>query len=182
MSSEQPQIRELTADQVNQWLTDFALQLTCWKLGLYYGSAVYLEMGDKVPTVTHRGEPETKGAANLVLLSDHWIIRQGERRLAQADTITREYAEMALAPIFIGHRPRQIEIADQALLASIHFTNDVAIDLWLSRQDPLREDDELFNLFLPDGRIVIFDVEHKLHLVLETSKQRLEHWRKKTLN
>lgn len=182
MPSNQPQIGKLSADELNKWLAELAPHLTCWKLGLYYGSVVYMEMGDKVPTLTYRGEPDVKGAANLALLADYWVIRHHEQKLAQADTITREYAETFLAPKFIGQRPRYVEVADQALLASIHFTGDLAIDLWLSRQDPLQEDDELFNLFLPDGRIVIYDVDHKLHLSEEISERTAAHWRKRISN
>lgn len=161
----------------------FAPHLVCWKTGLYYGSMVYFELGDKVE-VAVRGESKLIGSANVSLDCDDWRIRASGKEIANSLTITRERAEGELFSHFVDQRLVDVRTSEKALELLIAFTGDLEITLRANR-DPEAGDDELAALRLPNGYVVSCNVDRGAkRLVFRSSRydRFAEHWRKDHLS
>jgi hypothetical protein len=160
-----------------------APHLVCWKTGLYYGSMVYFQLGDKVE-VEVRGEPKLVGSANVSLDCDDWKIRARGTEIASSPTITRERAEEDLSRHFVGQRLVDVRASDRDLELLIAFTGDLEIILRPS-QDPEAGDNELAAIRLSNGYIVACNLDRgDKRLVFRTERydRFAQQWRKDHLS
>jgi hypothetical protein len=162
----------------------FAPHLACWETGLYYGSTVYFQLGDKVE-IPVRGESKLVGSANVTLSGYDWWIYAGVAEMANSRAVTPEQAEGGLSRIFVGQRLVDVRVSDQDLKLLIKFSGDLQITLRPS-QDPEFVDDELAAIRLPNGYIVTCNVDlaAKQGFVFRTSPydRFAQRWRKDHLS
>ena len=151
-------------------IVDRLAGLTCWQVGLSYGSTLRFELGGRFEAPTARGEKAMFGEATLWLTGDDWIIERNGAFLAGSESIDRRTAEILLNTHFMGQHLDEISQAPARI--SIRFEAGLSLLAWKPPDAEIALDEDLVTIFLPDGRIAKFNVADGLHLSEEIDPKR----------
>lgn len=152
--------------------------LLCWKVGLFYGSMVYFEMGDKLEERRLGGSIDIVGSATLTLLGDNWWIHDHGKEIARSIDISRDVVESDLADKFIGKTLSEIRLDEIEKVVFISFSQDMDIrvdpsDTPLSKMD---DRDDSMTLDLPNGEIVYYHPAKELRIADVVNKTKHADW------
>jgi hypothetical protein len=147
--------------------------MACWKVHLAYGSTLHIGFGDQLDGTVD--DPE--GSISLSLYADDWRIEQGGRLLTESISVDREEAEGEVAERLAGATLEAIRSGGSGIELSL--SRDVKVRLWRPDDSPgMAEDDDLLHCFLPNGRILCFNVRDQLYLSADIDEPRAAAWRR----
>jgi len=145
----------LTSEEATEIVCSFG-ELGCWKVGLAYGSTIYLELGDRVRAQDGDTSREV-GVANLWLYGDDWRVESGDGIVTDSGSVDRDIVESFLSNALQGCHIERLESGPGKCRVAL--SKGMSIRLWrFGDADADSEDDDLLNLFLPDRRIICFSV------------------------
>jgi hypothetical protein len=164
-------------------LTDLLSQfapLTCWKVGLIYGSMLYFDMNDRIVEKRKKGGFYIYGSATLHLDGNNWNIYHHGIKIANSYYINRDIAESSLHQKFVGQRLLKIipPIQPKVKRLTIVFSDELEI---MVRQGKNIEYN-LVKLYLPDGSILCWDYSKGLYIHEETHSFRASCWQQTNSN
>jgi hypothetical protein len=141
-------------------LDKFRDHLTCWKVGLSFGSLSYFEMGQKWPAKLENGSVVEIGSATLVLESDEWTITWRGNRIADSESINDELANNLIWKYFVGKTLNSITYTEASKECRICFseegvtTGDVIINV------TGESDEDMCKITFPDGTIIVCNAKN----------------------
>jgi len=167
----------------NAVLTDLLSQfvpLTCWKVGLTYGSMLYFDMNDRIVEKRTKGGFYIYGSATLHLDGNNWNIYHHGTKIADSYSINRDIAESSLYQKFVGQCLLKIipPIQPKVKRLTIVFSDGLEI---MVRQGKNIEYD-LVQLFLPDGNLLCWDYSKELYVREGADDFRASCWQQSNLN
>jgi hypothetical protein len=157
----------LTEEECDKILMPLKERMTIWKVGLYYGSMVYFEMGEKKLSKKN----EEIGEFNLTLNCDEWYLRKNNVKVCDSFTITREFAENNLGHMMFGEKFDDFDIDIQSKITTIYFKESYQINLFHDNTIEMDQYHTLFSLRLQKEKYISL-LQGKLpRLEMEVHKQ-----------
>ena len=130
--------------------------MVIWKVGLYYGSALYFEMGKKcLDYRLNKKEGDEIGEFNLKLEANEWYCEGNNHELCNSSNITREFAETSLNNMLIGKKFEEYIIDIPNNVTTLYFEDNYQIKLFHEENDPRNNFDYIFSLFIPKKIIAL---------------------------
>lgn len=155
--------RKITEKELREILARYSSDLKCWKVGLYYGSTIYFEMGKEDLKKVGRSGLKQVGSVTLDLDGYRWTISQDGTDITDNNLITRELAETVLTEKFSGQTLDSVEITQNLNLIQFHFSNDLKIKIQ-ENIDSDYIDEELFTLKFLDYIFVYYEINNGLYI------------------
>lgn len=149
--------------------------MRCWRFGRYLGSMLTLDFGEQIELRTIDSATVAEGELMIGIRNVFWVAIDGERTVANADDVDDVVFVNDLQQRPIGAALQAIESTEDSRWIVFRFDNDFAlkvdaINTWKTEAD-------VFEITLPDGRIVVLDEEGAIEVLDETELTRAERWR-----
>jgi hypothetical protein len=135
----------ITEDDAERLISPFKQDMVVWKVGLYYGSLLYFEMGQKHLTRRHT----ERGEFSLTLECDEWYLQQNNIELCNSVTIDRTFVEGVLHPIMTGAKFAGFAIDILSRMTTISLDSGYTIKL-AHENSNVMDRKLLFTLYLPE--------------------------------
>jgi len=136
-------------------LAKFKDHLTCWQVGLSFGSFLYFHMGANLPERTKGGSVVKIGSTMLVLESDEWTITRQGKTIADSDTITEDLVDRLIFKYFIGKSLKSIEYVNDLKECIINFTEEGGTRGEIIIRMKGEADEDMCTITFPDGTIIV---------------------------
>lgn len=144
----------VTNAELRNLLAQFRTHLTCWKVGLGYGSFLRFEFGRHWQMKLHRGDVVDIGSVSLILEAYDWKIEKDGRRVVDAEEISDDLID-DLVSIFDSVRLLEVKFSSEEKQLLIKFSSGLRIAS-TARTDSKDGyiDRDLCSLTLPNGRTI----------------------------
>jgi len=164
----------VTEEEIRRNLQRFA-DLSCWKVGLAYGSTLYFELGAKLQE-RGAGPEDAIGSLSLWLYADDWRIEQAGVLVSDSESVDRQQAEGDIAARFAGARLQAVSACGNSV--EILFSGGLRITLWRPEDSDLDPADDLVHCFFPDGQILCFNTKNRFYASREPDRFREAEWQR----
>jgi hypothetical protein len=158
--SKSKRVRPLSSAEFAELLGTFP-RLACWEVALSVGSILRFEFGRHLVKEVSQATEEL-GSATLWLEADDWRISRDGIELLNSEQATSDNVEFRVKSAFLGASIRSAVLT--AARITIVFSRGLSITAWRGADSEMEDDDDLINLFLPDGSIVAFSAAAGLFL------------------
>lgn len=164
----------ITVAQLNELLLGFQ-PMRCWRFGRYLGSMLTLDFGDQIGVQTHDSTTVAEGCLMIGLRNVLWVAVDGERTITTAEDVDDIVFANDLERRPIGAALQLVENTVDGRWIAFRFDNSFALkvdaaNMWKTQSD-------IFEITLPDGRIVVRDEEGGIEVLDEIEPVRAERWR-----
>lgn len=164
----------LTVAQLNELLIGFQ-PMRCWRFGRYLGSMLTLDFGDQIDVETHDSTTVAEGGLMIGVRNVLWVAIDGERTITTAEDVDDVVFANDLERRPIGAALQLVENTADGRWIAFRFDNGFALkvdaaNMWKTESD-------IFEITLPDGRIVVRDEEGAIEVLDEIEPVRAERWR-----
>ena len=171
-------MRLLSNSDLTHLIESFAEYLTCWKVGLQYGSQMVFDMGPMFEHQLKPGLPVTEGSCELILEGYDWKIFDRMRDLiASSDTVSEEIVRDRIDPAFLKTVLQSVKFNRQNKELFIEFSNGLLIAS-AAQLSGEYVDDTLCILVLPDGRVLSCDARKGFYWDGSISEEHAERYAK----
>lgn len=169
----------LSTSELDEYLSAFR-HLQCWRFGRYLGSMLTLDFGRQIDVETHDSTVVAEGELLIGIRNVFWkAFADDGRTLTSADEVDDELFKIDLVPLAVGASIVSVSSTHDGRWINFRFDNGftLAIDttnMWQSGGD-------LFEIKIPDGRIVVLDEEGVLQILEEVEPLRAERWQSRLI-
>jgi hypothetical protein len=144
--------QQITIDIFDKLIAPLRSEMVIWKVGLYYGSKLYFEMGNRcIDSKINRDV----GTISLTLEADDWQLIRADRELCNASTVSRELVENSLNDQIVGATLGNVNIDYEHHITTISFTNGDLLTLPHECSGANNGYHLIFTLYLPGKSIVL---------------------------
>lgn len=149
--------------------------MKCWRFGRYLGSMLTLDFGEQLNVKTHDSTIVAEGGLMIGIRNVLWVAIDGERTITTADEVDDAIFVDKLERRPIGATLEVIESTADGRWIEFRFDNGFALKLDTTNR--WKTESDIFEITLPDGRIVVQDEEGTIEVLDETEPIRAEWWR-----
>ena len=164
----------ITVSQLNELLSSFQ-PIRCWRFGRYLGSMLTFDFGAQLVIKTHDLMAAAEGCLVIGVRNVLWAAEDGGRTITSAEDVDDAIFANDLAWRPIGAALNLIESTAGGLWISFRFDNGFALKV--DATNTWKTESDIFEITLPDGRIVVLGHEGALELLDEIEPIRAEQWR-----
>lgn len=151
-----PQRHAITKEHFNAILSPLKKEMRVWKIGIYYGSLLYFEMGKKhIDYMINKTKGDKIGEFSLTFECDDWHLDNNDREICNSETINRDFAETSLNEMMKDVRFEDVIIDIPNKMTTIYFDKSYKIRLMHDNTEVLDDYHSLFSLYLPGETIVL---------------------------
>jgi hypothetical protein len=146
-------------NRIKTLLVKFADHLTCWKVGISFGSFLYFEMGDKLITNLGGSATVETGSTTIVLEGDDWTILRQETEITNSGSVTYSLIDTDIKQYFIGKPLTSIEYDSDSKTCRICFNEKGHINdeiIIIVRGKP---DEDMVSITFPNDTIIVCNAE-----------------------
>lgn len=169
------ELQPLTPSQVTEIVRSFP-NLKVWHAALSIGTMIRFELGGQVRGAPFRSETELRGTGSLGIWADEWLIEQESVAILHSENPDKSALENLVFELLRGEEIVAFEASDAEPVVKIVFSNGTSIAVH-SLTGPDEDEEDLFQLHVPDGRIICFNRLHKFYLADEVDETLLLYWR-----
>ena len=168
----------LSVAELDEHLSAFR-HLRCWRFGKYLGSMLTLDFGRQIDVKTHDSTMVAEGELVIGIRNVFWWAGDGDHKLMTAEEVNDGVFETRLVPLVVGASLASVSSTQDGRQIIFSFDNGfmLAIDstnLWHSGGD-------LFEIKVPDGRIIVLDDEGAIEVLDEVEPLRAELWQSRLI-
>jgi len=168
----------LTVTELNEHLSAFR-HLRCWRFGKYLGSMLTLDFGSQIGVETHDSTVVAEGELLIGIRNVFWSAADGDHKLTTAEKVTDEVFETQLVPLAVGASLASISSTQDG--RQIIFSFDNGLRLIVDSTNMWQSGGDLFEIKLPDGRIIVLDEEGAIEVLDEVEPLRAELWQSRLI-
>lgn len=164
----------ITVTQLNELLVSFQ-PMKCWRFGRYLGSMLILDFGDQIEIKTHDSTIVVEGGLMIGIRNALWVVTSGERVITTAEDVNDLLFANDLERRPIGASLQLVESSADGQWIVFRFDNGFALKV--DAANTWGTESDIFEITLPDGRIVVLDAEGVIEVLDEIEPIRVERWR-----
>jgi len=159
---------------LNELLATFQ-PLPCWRFAKYLGSMLTLDFGDQIDVQTHDSTFVIEGSLVIGVRNAFWIAMMGERVITNSAGVDQPTFDKELSRCPIGSVLEEVSKTDDNRWISFRFANTFALNV--DATNMWKTESDIFEITLPDGRIVVHDQEGIIEILDEVEPVRADRWR-----
>lgn len=163
----------MTVAQLNELLASFH-PMRCWRFGRYLGSMLTLDFGDQIDVKTHDSTTVAEGSLMVGIRNVLWLAVDGERAITTAEEVDDVVFANDLEPRPIGAALEMIESTADGRWIAFRFDNGFALKV--DAGNTWKTESDIFEITLPDGRLVVLDNEGVMEVLDEIEPIRAGRW------
>lgn len=160
--------------QLNELLAGFH-PIRCWRFGRYLGSMLILDFGDQIDIKTHDSTTVAEGGLMIGIRSVLWVAIDGERTITTAEDVDHVVFANDLERRPIGAALQMVESTADGRWIVFRFDNGFALKV--DAVNTWKTESDIFEITVPDGRIVVLDEKGAIEVLDEIEPIRAERWR-----
>ncbi len=164
----------MTVAQLNELLTAFH-SMRCWRFGRYLGSMLTLDFGDQLDIKTNDSTTVAEGSLMVSIRNVLWLALDGERAITTAEDVDDIVFANDLERRPIGAALAMIKSTANGRWIAFRFDNGFALKV--DAANTWQTESDIFEITLPDGRIVVLDSEGAIEILDEIEPIRAKRWR-----
>lgn len=163
----------LTVAELDEHLSAFR-NLRCWRFGKYLGSMLTLDFGSQIGVKTHDSTVVAEGELLIGIRNVFWSAADGDHKLTTAEDVNDEVFETRLVPLVVGASLASISSTQDG--RQIIFSFDNGFMLTVDSTNMWHSGGDLFEIKVPDGRIIVLDEGGTIEVLDEVEQLRAELW------
>jgi hypothetical protein len=171
-------LRYVDKIELGALLKEFSDHLTCWEVGLRFGSLLYFRMGQRFVHEIKPGVNTIAGSSELMLEGYRWHIYDSSHIdiVATSDTVSDSIVRKKITPIVKG-KPLSVMRFNKKLKVLLIAFGDVVTIPVLPQTSGEYIDDNLCTWVVPDGRILSCDATRGFYVDGSISSDHAQHYK-----